>query len=771
MGAGAWWTTSGGLKLKTTAESDQDRFIEVTGTNNQSFVVPGEAVSYSFHFTFDPGNELERQVGRGALLLNLDRSELNVERIWSDGSKDTEQIGGFGWANPPLFESGIGTEGVAFFRVSDSGQPCLPVIGSAIVDTCPPGGGKTLKEIKLVAQLQGLVIPAPRPDCPLINPGLPHRRCRQFPSDQVERTVLMSKVLDSDEVKPVSAKQLVSIVRASPDSPSGQRPLDQRVAVELASPNTNCGPVAGSAIGRNCPLGGSSPNTNCGPVAGSAIQRNCPPGGTTFPPADAASQLEITLLRRDLNRSVNGNGIAFLAFPEPGEYFQSLATQTSYNQATGEIIATPSRPLTPAMDYYGLIAPKPNSAVGISGERLTGVVGFETVRQGQSSFEVRAEPSEIVAGESAALSWSGRDLTEVAIKGSGIAGRLTRALPPEGRHAVSPRETSSYLVAAYGQDGRRFEETIQVAVQPRLPAPPPSPSEPAPTKQKPKKPIINKIEITSGGLVSASAPLKLHGVADPGSEVRITIESQAIVLTTRADGEGNWSVEYGGPIEPGSHKVTVVSVLDDQVSESSDEATFSVATPTSAPRSPAPVAAQSSASSPPSLTPPQTKPAPKIAKTRGKAKQAQPESAAPQPPPSTAVGELAPALPPISSGTPPTVSLPQAKKGKIIRRGRRPLKITGKASPRRRVKVIIRSDEPIEVEVETDDQGNWSYELPTALESGSHTLTAVEIDDQGNESAPTEVNFQVEEPATANLIISGGLISLGVIVMVIGLVL
>ena len=87
------------------------------------------------------------------------------------------------------------------------------------------------------------------------------------------------------------------------------------------------------------------------------------------------------------------------------------------------------------------------------------------------------------------------------------------------------------------------------------------------------------------------------------------------------------------------------------------------------------------------------------------------------------------------------------------------------------MKVIIRSDEPIEVEVETDDQGNWSYELPTALESGSHTITAVELDEQGNESAPTEVNFQVEEPATANLIISGGLISLGVIVMVIGLVL
>jgi len=51
--------------------------------------------------------------------------------------------------------------------------------------------------------------------------------------------------------------------------------------------------------------------------------------------------------------------------------------------------------------------------------------------------------------------------------------------------------------------------------------------------------------------------LAFTGIADPKSQVNLKIQSQPIVISTRADSSGNWEYIFEKPLAPGEHKVTV----------------------------------------------------------------------------------------------------------------------------------------------------------------------------------------------------------------------
>jgi hypothetical protein len=51
--------------------------------------------------------------------------------------------------------------------------------------------------------------------------------------------------------------------------------------------------------------------------------------------------------------------------------------------------------------------------------------------------------------------------------------------------------------------------------------------------------------------------LVFTGIATPKSQVTLKIQSQPIVITTRADSSGNWEYIFEKPLAPGEHQVTV----------------------------------------------------------------------------------------------------------------------------------------------------------------------------------------------------------------------
>src|SRR5258708_18762805 len=80
-----------------------------------------------------------------------------------------------------------------------------------------------------------------------------------------------------------------------------------------------------------------------------------------------------------------------------------------------------------------------------------------------------ANPASIQAGQSATLTWSTENATDVALDGNKV--------DPSGSQTVSPTETTTYHLTAKGPGGTQ-EATAQVSVA--VPTPTPTPT-PAPT--------------------------------------------------------------------------------------------------------------------------------------------------------------------------------------------------------------------------------------------------------------------------------------------------
>src|SRR5215467_5226588 len=81
-----------------------------------------------------------------------------------------------------------------------------------------------------------------------------------------------------------------------------------------------------------------------------------------------------------------------------------------------------------------------------------------------------ANPTSIQAGQSATLTWSTENATDVAMDGNKV--------DPSGSQTVSPTQTTTYHLTAKGPGGTQ-EATAQVSVAPK-PTPTPAPT-PAPT--------------------------------------------------------------------------------------------------------------------------------------------------------------------------------------------------------------------------------------------------------------------------------------------------
>jgi hypothetical protein len=56
------------------------------------------------------------------------------------------------------------------------------------------------------------------------------------------------------------------------------------------------------------------------------------------------------------------------------------------------------------------------------------------------------------------------------------------------------------------------------------------------------------------------------GTAEPGSEIKVEIHSNPIILTTTADSSGNWSVAPTQDIPNGDHQVIVTASKDGSTS-------------------------------------------------------------------------------------------------------------------------------------------------------------------------------------------------------------
>jgi len=233
---------------------------------------------------------------------------------------------------------------------------------------------------------------------------------------------------------------------------------------------------------------------------------------------------------------------------------------------------------------------------------------------------------------------------------------------------------------------------------------------------------------------------------------------EPIVLTTKADQAGDWSLNYEGPLEPGSHRV-LVRTEQEGVTSDPEEISFTLQEPQAATDSAAPGIVQ--APSPQPVLYPANIPKIKVKKV---AKQLFPPAAGGLVPQVRSVGTLL-----------PRPAKPMINRPKLVKRGKRyKLRVSGNATqPRRRLKIIVRSHNPQLIEVTTDDTGKFDIEVDLILEQGDHELVVSEIDEQGGELTSDSVNFELSYRGDTKPKLGVGfvIVGIGVVIMVMGLLL
>jgi len=131
------------------------------------------------------------------------------------------------------------------------------------------------------------------------------------------------------------------------------------------------------------------------------------------------------------------------------------ATDISISPEIGTVQRAGSRTVSPNdTTTYTLTA----RATGIPDRTATVTVNVGTVVSDPRIVRFEATPTNIISGESSTLSWTTEGSTRVTI--SGIAGDL----PTSGSRVVTPTQTTTYTITAFGADGRSVTSPIVVTV-------------------------------------------------------------------------------------------------------------------------------------------------------------------------------------------------------------------------------------------------------------------------------------------------------------------
>jgi len=131
------------------------------------------------------------------------------------------------------------------------------------------------------------------------------------------------------------------------------------------------------------------------------------------------------------------------------------ATDISISPEIGTVQRAGTRTVTPNdTTTYTLTA----RAAGIPDQRATVTVTVGALVSDPRIVRFEATPTNIISGESSTLSWTTEGATRVTI--SGIAGDL----PTSGSRVVSPTQTTTYTITAFGADGRSVTAPLIVTV-------------------------------------------------------------------------------------------------------------------------------------------------------------------------------------------------------------------------------------------------------------------------------------------------------------------
>jgi len=131
------------------------------------------------------------------------------------------------------------------------------------------------------------------------------------------------------------------------------------------------------------------------------------------------------------------------------------ATDISISPEIGTVQRAGTRTVTPNdTTTYTLTA----RAAGIPDQRATVTVTVGALVSDPRIVRFEATPTNIISGESSTLSWTTEGATRVTI--SGIAGDL----PTSGSRVVTPTQTTTYTITAFGADGRSVTAPLIVTV-------------------------------------------------------------------------------------------------------------------------------------------------------------------------------------------------------------------------------------------------------------------------------------------------------------------
>lgn len=321
-----------------------------------------------------------------------------------------------------------------------------------------------------------------------------------------------------------------------------------------------CPPVFGSGIQADCPPNAQVLPRPCPPVFGSGIQANCPPN-------------EEVLREVSFEKILDTNTIKAPDFKTLVQVFDHSPVGSNAPTDT-EITVTlrnfPQDQPVPAnrnlIDHLRVMLAATNLANGAvfapEPNQTLEVIETQFVNYNEATGQLTVKPKQ--------------------------------ALKPNWRYFAFVEPTSDQPVGI-GVDtrSRMWDFTTGQAKQEEPKKEEPKKDEPKQEVKRPRKPSIEKVEAL------ANNKLLISGKAEPNATVVIRIESNPIILITRADTQGQWSYTYEGPLEPGSHKVTVTTEKDGQTSETSNELAFSVpAPPTGTAATPTPFPTVSEATTP-----------------------------------------------------------------------------------------------------------------------------------------------------------------------------